>query len=232
MKADAERGIDGFVAEFEAKYLKAAVCLAEDREALLAFFGFPAEHWLHLRTSNVIESVFATVRLRQRVTKGASSRTRGLLKVYKLVVMAQRRWRRLNGRTCCPWSGPAWSSSMASSRRRERIGRRLPDHVKGRSTTLDNSSRGPRRGGLGTGGVVLRATRRSPGSAVCELPVVVDGSELREVQRHRRRDSAPVFWPGERERGCRRPPAIAEPPRRMQAARWAGERGDSVLRSN
>ena len=59
-KADAERGIDAFVAEFEAKYPKAATCLAEDREALLAFFDFPAEHWRHLRTSNVIESVFAT----------------------------------------------------------------------------------------------------------------------------------------------------------------------------
>ena len=83
VKADAERGIDAFVAEFEAKYPKAAACLAEDREALLAFFGFPAEHWLHLRTSNVIESVFATVRLRQRVTKGAGSRTKGLLMAYK-----------------------------------------------------------------------------------------------------------------------------------------------------
>ena len=102
VKADAERGIDAFVAEFEAKYPKAAACLAEDREALLAFFGFPAEHWLHLRTSNVIESVFATVRLRQRVTKGAGSRTKGLLMAYKLVAMAQRRWRRLNGAHLLP----------------------------------------------------------------------------------------------------------------------------------
>ena len=93
-KADAERGIDVFVAEFEAKYPKAATCLVEDREALLAFFDFPAEHWRHLRTSNVIESVFATVRLRQRVTKGAGSRTKGLLMAYKLVAMAERRWRR------------------------------------------------------------------------------------------------------------------------------------------
>ncbi len=102
VKIDAERGIDAFVAEFEAKYPKAAACLAEDREALLAFFGFPAEHWLHLRTSNVIESVFATVRLRQRVTKGAGSRTKGLLMAYKLVAMAQRRWRRLNGAHLLP----------------------------------------------------------------------------------------------------------------------------------
>ena len=101
-KADAERGIDAFVAEFEAKYPKAATCLAEDREALLAFFGFPAEHWRHLRTSNVIESVFATVRLRQRVTKDAGSRTKGLLMAYKLVAMAQRRWHRLNGAHLLP----------------------------------------------------------------------------------------------------------------------------------
>lgn len=101
-KADAERGIDAFVAEFEAKYPKAAACLAGDREVLLAFFDFPAEHWLHLRTSNVIESVFATVRLRQRVTKGAGSRTKGLLMAYKLVAMAQRRWRRLNGAHLLP----------------------------------------------------------------------------------------------------------------------------------
>ena len=64
---------------------------------LLAFFDFPAEHWKHLRTSNVIESPYATVRLRQRVTKGAGSRTKGLLMAYKLLDMAQARWRRLDG---------------------------------------------------------------------------------------------------------------------------------------
>ncbi len=69
-KADAEKAIGAFVAEFEAKYPKATACLVEDQEALLAFFAFPAEHWRHLRTSNLIESPFATVRLRQRVTKG------------------------------------------------------------------------------------------------------------------------------------------------------------------
>ena len=68
-----------FIAEFEAKYPKAIGCLVENQEALLAFFAMPAEHWLHLRTSNLIESPFATVRLRQRVTKGAGSRTKGLL---------------------------------------------------------------------------------------------------------------------------------------------------------
>ena len=73
-KAAAEKAIAAFVSEFEAKYPKAAACLVADREALLAFFDFPAEHWRHLRTSNLIESPFATVRLRQRVTKGAGSR--------------------------------------------------------------------------------------------------------------------------------------------------------------
>jgi transposase-like protein len=69
---------------------------------LLTFFDFPAEHWKHLRTSNVIESSFATVRLRQRVTKGAGSRTKGLLMAYKLLDMAQTRWRRLDGAHLLP----------------------------------------------------------------------------------------------------------------------------------
>ena len=98
----AEEHLAGFVAEYEAKYPKAAACLADDRERLLTFFAFPAEHWTHLRTTNVIESPFATVRLRQRVTKGAGSRTKGLLMAYKLLEMAQRRWRRLNSAHLLP----------------------------------------------------------------------------------------------------------------------------------
>jgi putative transposase len=70
--------------------------------ALLTFFDFPAEHWKHLRTSDVIESPFATVRLRQRVTKGAGSRAKGLLMAYKLLDMAQARWRRLDGAHMLP----------------------------------------------------------------------------------------------------------------------------------
>ncbi len=104
-KSDAETAIGAFVTEFEAKYPKATACLVEDQEALLAFFDFPTEHWRHLRTSNLIESPFATVRLRQRVTKGAGSRTKGLkglLMAYKLLDMAQRRWRRLNGAHLLP----------------------------------------------------------------------------------------------------------------------------------
>lgn len=101
-RAQAEEGMDAFVAAYQAKYPKAAACLDTDRERLLTHFAFPAEHWQHIRTSNVIESPFATVRLRQRVTKGAGSRTKGLLMAYKLLEMAQQRWRRLNGAHLLP----------------------------------------------------------------------------------------------------------------------------------
>ena len=101
-REQAEEHLDTFVAEYEAKYPKAAACLATDREALLTFFAFPAEHWIHLRTTNVIESPFATVRLRQRVTKGAGSRTKGLLMAFKVLDLAQRRWRRLNAAHLLP----------------------------------------------------------------------------------------------------------------------------------
>jgi transposase-like protein len=69
---------------------------------VLTLFAFPAEHWKHLRTSNVIESPFATVRLRQRVTKGAGSRAKGLLMAFKLLDMAQQRWRKLDGAQLLP----------------------------------------------------------------------------------------------------------------------------------
>jgi putative transposase len=96
-RAEAERGIEAFVSEFSPKYEKAVDCLIKDREALLAFFEFPAEHWKHLRTSNPIESSFATVRLRQRVSKGAGSRAKALTMAFKLLMLAQERWRKLNG---------------------------------------------------------------------------------------------------------------------------------------
>jgi putative transposase len=102
IRAHARDGITRFAAEYGAKYPKAVTTLEKDADALLTFFDFPAEHWKHLRTSNVIESPFATVRLRQRVTKGAGSRTKGLLMAYKLLDMAQSRWRRLNGAHLLP----------------------------------------------------------------------------------------------------------------------------------
>jgi putative transposase len=101
-RAQAREAVTQFAAEYGAKYPKAVTALEKDTDALLTFFSFPAEHWKHLRTSNVIESPFATVRLRQRVTKGAGSRTKGLLMAYKLLDMAQARWRRLDGAHLLP----------------------------------------------------------------------------------------------------------------------------------
>jgi len=102
-RAGARRGaITRFRAEYGPKYPKAVSTLEKDADALLTFFDFPSDHWKHLRTSNVIESPFATVRLRQRVTKGAGSRTKGLLMAFKLLDMAQARWRRLDGAHMLP----------------------------------------------------------------------------------------------------------------------------------
>ena len=101
-RAHAREAITRFATEYGAKYPKAVTTLEKDADVLLTFFDFPAEHWKHLRTSNVIESPFATVRLRQRVTKGAGSRTKGLLMAYKLLDMAQARWRRLDGAHLLP----------------------------------------------------------------------------------------------------------------------------------
>jgi putative transposase len=101
-KAEANQAFDLFVATFEAKYPKAVACLTKDREALLAFYDFPAEHWVHIRTTNPIESTFATVRLRTRRTKGSGSRTACLTMVLKLMQCAQRSWRKLNGSALLP----------------------------------------------------------------------------------------------------------------------------------
>ena len=84
---------------FEAKYPKAAACLKKDREVLLTFYDFPAEHWAHIRTTNPIESTFATVRLRHRRTKGSGSRVACLTMVFKLMESASKTWRALNGST-------------------------------------------------------------------------------------------------------------------------------------
>jgi transposase-like protein len=96
-RAEANKAFDLFVRSYEAKYPKATECLAKDRLELLRFYDFPAEHWLHLRTTNVIESVFATVRLRTEKTKGSGTRGACLTMVFKLMESASRRWRVLNG---------------------------------------------------------------------------------------------------------------------------------------
>lgn len=95
-KEMAEKAFDHFIQSYEAKYPKAAECLAKDREVLLTFYDFPAEHWLHLRTTNPIESTFATVRLRTAKTRGMLTRDTMLTMVFKLSMSAQKRWRRLN----------------------------------------------------------------------------------------------------------------------------------------
>ena len=96
-RAAAEAALDRFVAKYGPKYAKAAACLAKDRDALLAFYAAPAEHWKHVRTTNPIESTFATVRLRTDRTKGCLSRQTALAMVFKLAKSAERRWRRLDG---------------------------------------------------------------------------------------------------------------------------------------
>jgi transposase-like protein len=93
----AEEAVKDFAAAYGVKYPKAVAKITDDQEQLLAFFGFPAEHWVHLKTSNPIESTFATVRLRTRVTKGPGSRAAGLAMVFKLIEAASERWRYVNG---------------------------------------------------------------------------------------------------------------------------------------
>ncbi len=101
-RREADVAFDAFVVAYELKYEKAAECLAKDRGALLAFYDFPAEHWKHLRTSNPIESTFATVRHRTIRAKGCLSNTTALALVFKLVDAAQKSWRRLDGHNQLP----------------------------------------------------------------------------------------------------------------------------------
>ena len=101
-RAAAEAAIDVFAEKYRAKYGRAVECLARDRDGLLAFYDFPAEHWDHLRTTNPIESVFATVRHRTVRTKGSLSSTTARLMVFKLVIAASKTWRRLKGTNQLP----------------------------------------------------------------------------------------------------------------------------------
>jgi transposase-like protein len=96
-RADAVKAFDAFLEKYRAKYQAACECLEKDRDVLLSFYDFPAEHWIHLRTTNPIESTFATIRLRHRRTKGSGSRRASLAMMFKLAQAAQKSWRRLNG---------------------------------------------------------------------------------------------------------------------------------------
>lgn len=96
-REDAYRAFDRFGEMYGAKYPKAWDCLRKDKEELLAFYDFPAEHWKHIRTTNPIESTFATIRLRHRRTKGSGNRKTSLVMMFKLAEAASKRWRRLSG---------------------------------------------------------------------------------------------------------------------------------------
>jgi transposase-like protein len=96
-RSHAERAIDAFAADYGVKWPKAVAKVTDDRDALLTYFDYPAEHWLHLRTTNPIESSFSPVRARTRVTKGPGTKDTGLAMVFKLLQAAQGRWRAVNG---------------------------------------------------------------------------------------------------------------------------------------
>ncbi len=96
-KVDAEKAFDLFIETYEPKYPKAALCLQKDREELMAFFDFPAQHWQSIRTSNPIESAFATIRHRTKRSKGCLSRDGMLHMMFKLGQCAEENWRKLRG---------------------------------------------------------------------------------------------------------------------------------------
>jgi putative transposase len=96
-RSHAERAIEAFAAEFGVKWPKAVAKVTDDADSLLTFYDYPAEHWLHLRTTNPIESTFAPVRARTKVTKGPGNAAAGLAMVFKLLEAAEQRWRKVNG---------------------------------------------------------------------------------------------------------------------------------------
>jgi putative transposase len=96
-RENAFKAFDNFMEKYQAKYEGACECLKKDRDELMAFYDFPAEHWKHLRTTNPIESTFATIRLRHRRTKGNGTRQASLTMMFKLGQVAERKWKRLNG---------------------------------------------------------------------------------------------------------------------------------------
>ena len=101
-KENALKAYDHFVKTFEAKYPKAVKVLIKDKDSLFNFYDFPSEHWIHIRTTNPIESTFATIRLRTAKTRGAGSRTAALTMVFKLALEAEKTWHRLKGYKLIP----------------------------------------------------------------------------------------------------------------------------------
>jgi putative transposase len=101
-KRDAGKAFDVFIAKYQTKYPKATHCLDKDRQELLVFYDFPAEHWKHIRTTNPIESTFATVKHRTKRTKGCLARETAFIMVFKLIKDAEKSWRRLDGKNQLP----------------------------------------------------------------------------------------------------------------------------------
>jgi transposase-like protein len=101
-KEEADKAFDHFIKKYQAKYPKATTCLEKDREELLRFYDYPAEHWKHIRTTNPIESTFATVKHRTQRSKGCMSRETAFIMVFKLIKDAEKRWRRLDGKNQLP----------------------------------------------------------------------------------------------------------------------------------
>ena len=131
-KAGAEKAFELFVRTYQAKYPKATECLEKDKGALLAFFDFPAEHGRHIGTTNPIESVFSTVRLRHEKTKGSGTRAACLTMVFKRMESASKGWRALNGSPAC------WRKSSRGPLRGRHQGRSTPPE-RTPSTTFDNT---------------------------------------------------------------------------------------------
>ncbi len=101
-KYEAEKAFDLFISTFESKHSAAVECLRKDRHVLLTFYDYPAENWCHIRTTNPIESTFATIRLRHRKTKNNGSAKASLVKIFKLAQSAQKGWRKLRGHQHIP----------------------------------------------------------------------------------------------------------------------------------
>jgi len=101
-KVDAIAAFDIFVETYGVKYERAVKKLTKDKDVLFTFYNFPAEHWKHIRTTNPIESIFATVRNRTRKTKGCLNRKTALAMVYKLMMSAKKKWRKLDGKNRLP----------------------------------------------------------------------------------------------------------------------------------
>ena len=140
-RKDATKAFDAFSAVYALKFEKATVCLEKDRQALLAFYDFPAEHWKHLRTSNAIESTFATVRHRTIRAKGCLSRATVLAMVFKLVEAAEKSWRRLDGHN--QLSSCSVPRSPTASRSQPTISPKPPPEPRAPSPTSAHSSLGP-----------------------------------------------------------------------------------------